>query len=99
MFDQGFAMKTQDGMPDPEERGWMPGHCAPMDVPLEARIRDEHGPYRLKSKVVRKVNPEDGKVGWWNEDRQTWLQVQVHQWRFHPSYTPPRRKPVRSPKE
>lgn len=82
----------------PVDAGWMPAHCAPMDVPLEVRMRDESGPYRLKSKVMRKVNPETGAIGWYNVDRGTWLKVPIHQWRYHPSYVRPRKKPILMPK-
>ncbi len=96
---QGLQMpKMYSDTRDPSERGWMPAHCAPMDVPLSVRVRDEHGIYNLKSCIVRKVNPETGKLGWFNSERETWLVVPVADWKYHPTYVPERKKPVRTPK-
>lgn len=83
---------------DPSERGWLSAHCAPMDIPMQVRIKDEHGPYMLKSKVMLVVDPDTGKARWRNLDRDTWIAVPVHQWRYHPSYTPERKKPKLMPK-
>ena len=48
---------------------------------------------------MRKVNPENNTIGWFNQDRGTWLAVDVAQWRYHPSYVRPRLQPKRTPKE
>lgn len=97
MSETTIMSKPQDGMPDSDHL-WMPAHCAPMDIPLTVRIRDEHGPYKLKSPVMRKVNPQTGAAGWFNTVRETWLAVPVHEWRYHPSYVRPRSKPKMMPK-
>jgi hypothetical protein len=96
---EDLMKRPKDDLVSPEERGWMPGHCAPMDVPMECRVRDDHGVYKLKSIIVRKVNPENNTIGWFNQDRGTWLAVDVAQWRYHPSYVRPRLQPKRTPKE
>lgn len=42
---------------EPSDDGWLPAHCAPMGERLRVEVRDEAGPYKLKSPVERR---EDG---------------------------------------
>lgn len=93
-----LPMPAKDDRTDPSERGWMSAHCAPMNIPMLVRVRDEHGPYTLKSKVMLVVDEETGKTRWRNVEKNTWIVVPVHQWKYHPDYVPERKKPRLMPK-